>query len=158
MADNLDAWRHSLDAAGQAFALEVQAAVRRFLGEKEQFRHGWELLQREVIAGRAAEVHQARERFVAAFRKRAELLRHACELLRFASRVSGQEMPQTEELLAEAADLEQKRALLESRWHTPEDLEDLVAESYPLPAARLKAIAARNPPPQSWYDEECRPF
>ena len=39
------------------------------------------------------------------------------------------------------------------RWHTLEDLEAILLERISLPNDQLKTLAAKNPPPQSWYDE-----
>ncbi len=43
-----------------------------------------------------------------------------------------------------------------------EEQEDLQAAqraaSFPLPHAKLKALAAKHKPPQSWYDENDKPF
>lgn len=39
------------------------------------------------------------------------------------------------------------------RWQTLEDLEAILLERISLPNNQLKALASKNPPPQSWYDE-----
>ena len=59
----------------------------------------------------------------------------------------------------EAADeLRRLRAEIFDRWHTPEDLEDLLAASFPLSNEQLTAIAEKHRPPPEWYEEEGKPF
>jgi hypothetical protein len=43
------------------------------------------------------------------------------------------------------------------RWQTLEDLEAILLERVSLSNDQLKALAAKNPPPQSWYDEAQTP-
>ena len=40
------------------------------------------------------------------------------------------------------------------KWQTVEDLEDILLAPLTPSNEQLKAYAAKNPPPQSWYDEE----
>lgn len=39
------------------------------------------------------------------------------------------------------------------RWRTVEDLEDILLAQRTPSNGQLKALAAKSPPPQSWYDE-----
>lgn len=43
------------------------------------------------------------------------------------------------------------------RWQTLEDLEAILLERISLPNDRLQKLAAKNPPPQSWYSEADAP-
>jgi hypothetical protein len=43
------------------------------------------------------------------------------------------------------------------RWRTLADLEAILLEYISLPNDQLKALAAKHPPPQAWYDETSEP-
>jgi hypothetical protein len=128
------------------------------LGAARQLQEGWELCRREVLAGHAEAVQQLRDRFLGAFEERLAHLREALDLVQFACRVAARELPEAGDLQAEIEALVPLLERVASRWRTREELEDLVAEDFPLPAARLKAIAEQHPPPQAWYDEDFQPF
>jgi uncharacterized protein (DUF433 family) len=123
----LEAWKRSLHLAGQEYARVVQQRVRSLLGAADQFQKGWELCRREVLAGHAAEVQRLRDRFLRAFEERLALLREAHELVLFASRVAGNELPEAQELKAEIASLAPLLESLSREWQSREDLERLAA-------------------------------
>lgn len=124
----LEAWERSLRHAGEEYAREVQMGVRSILGAAEQFKEGWELLRREVLAGHADEVQQLRDRFLRAFEERLAHLQEADKLVQFASQVAARELPEARELKKEIATLGPMLQRLAERWRTKEDLERLVAE------------------------------
>ena len=43
-------------------------------------------------------------------------------------------------------------------WQTEEDLHQIVIEQLSLPADKLRELAAKYPPPASWYEETADPF
>ncbi|MCI0702195.1 MAG: hypothetical protein L0241_14015 [Planctomycetia bacterium] len=45
-----------------------------------------------------------------------------------------------------------------SDWRTADDLANILVEKFSLPAEKLKELAAKYPPPQSWYEETTDPF
>jgi hypothetical protein len=154
----LEAWRRSLDTSGQEYAREVETGVRSILGASHRFQEAWEACRAQVVAGQAAAVQAFRDRFIRSFEQRLAHLREALQLVQFAARVAGRELQEAEQLQAEISALAPALDRLASRWRTQEDLEELAAEDFPLPAAELKAIAAKHPPPQAWYDEDFQPF
>jgi uncharacterized protein (DUF433 family) len=124
----LEAWKRSLHQAGKEYAREVQMGVRGLLGAARQFMEIWELFRREVLAGRADEIQQQRDRFLRAFQARLAHLQEADQLARFASRVAASELPEASEVKEEIAALTPMLQRLSERWRTREDLERLVAE------------------------------
>ncbi len=122
------AWKRSLRHAGEEYAREVQTGVRSVLGAAEQFKEGWALFRREVLAGHADQVQQLRDRFLRAFAERLAHLQQADQLVQFAGRVAASELPEAQELKKEIAALEPMLERLAARWRTREDLERLVAE------------------------------
>jgi hypothetical protein len=60
------------------------------------------------------------------------------------------------------ADTEQGAVYGPSPLAVPDEATDLeaarLARSFPLPTEELREIAARNPPPQGWYEETGEPF
>ncbi len=57
-----------------------------------------------------------------------------------------------------ADEIRRQRDELFNRWQTFEDLCQIVIEAVQPTVERLKEIAAKHPPPQSWYDETIDPF
>lgn len=62
-----------------------------------------------------------------------------------------------ERLVQARNDLQGHYDSLFPRWQTLEDLEAILLERISLPNDRLKALAAKHPPAQSWYDEDETP-
>jgi hypothetical protein len=92
------------------------------------------------------------------FEDRLLLLREARDLVRFAERVAQRDLPETVQLEAEAESLETKLKKLSARWQTAEDLEDLAAESIALSEEKLEAVRRKYGYPQTWYDDDSKPF
>ena len=153
----LGAWRQSLDSSAQAYAQEVQQAVRSSLGAAASFENGWQLLCHEVLAGRTAEMHELRESFLSSYRHCLRSLEEASELARFAQQVTQRTLPEESELADEAAMLASKLTRLADRWKTADDLEDLAAESIAPSEEKLQAVRHQYGFPQAWYDDESQP-
>jgi hypothetical protein len=45
-----------------------------------------------------------------------------------------------------------------SNWHTADDLARILIEKFSLPADKLREVAAKHPPPESWFEETADPF
>lgn len=58
-----------------------------------------------------------------------------------------------EAIAAQRTRLQQHFDTLFPRWRTQENLEAILLERLRIPNDTLKTLAAKNPPPQSWYDE-----
>ncbi len=143
-----------LDRAAQEYARTIQTGVRALVGSSTRFDESCKLIWKEVLADRASEVHEARDRYLTAFRHRLTLLQKASQLARYAGQVAGADLPETEMLESEAEVLSRKLDRLAARWQTPEDLEELAADSIELPPGKLDAVLRKYPPPQAWYDQD----
>jgi hypothetical protein len=154
----LDAWSKSLDSAADAYAREVEEAVRRVLDSPPNFDEGWRLVCGEVLAGKADEVQAARDPFLRLFHAHLANLEEWREVVSRAGRRVGHELGVAARLKAEVEALEGKLGRLEARWRTAEDLDDLAAESIPLPEAKLEAVRQKYGYPQAWYDQDSKPF
>lgn len=75
-----------------------------------------------------------------------------------ASAIGLHQVPSLAALDQALAKIERLHARLVSRWHTPEDLEDIAAEELAPTAEQLDAVAAKYGFPQAWYDEDGKPF
>ena len=63
-----------------------------------------------------------------------------------------------EELARTLSELVQLRDEIFSNWHTADDLARILIEKFSLPAETLRELAAKTPPPQSWFEETTDPF
>jgi hypothetical protein len=143
-----------LDRAAQEYACTIQAGVRPFLGSSRSFDEGCKLIWKEVLADRTSQVHEARDRYLAAFRHRLTLLQKASRLARHAGQLAGTELPEAKLLETEAEVLGRKLDRLAVRWQTSDDLEDLAADGIELPPGKLDAVRRKYAPAQAWYDQD----
>lgn len=153
----LGAWRQSLDTSAQAYALEVQQAVRSSLGAVARFDSGWQLICRDALAGRSAEMHALRQSFLGSYEHCLQALHEARELARFAQQVTQRALPEELELANEAKMLATKLKRLSDRWQSADDLEDLAAESIAPSDEKLQAVRRQYGYPQAWYDDDRQP-
>lgn len=112
--------------------------------------------RRATETGSAEELHAARDDYQAFLLAHLKILDG---LLTLSTRFEG-EHPHAEiaRLLAPTRERLQKHYdSLFPRWQTLEDLEAILLERVSLPSDQLKALAAKHPPPQSWYDEADAP-
>lgn len=136
-----------LQAARTRDAIE---AVREHVGGGERVGRMWQRLCAMVVADEMLdEVHSLRQAFLDALSGYASALK---ELLRRV-RLDAPESPEADALLPEIAAVEKLYARLSREWTDKEDLQELAVRDYPLPRSKLKAIVAKYPPPQEWYDE-----
>lgn len=107
-------------------------------------------------SGNAEELHAARDDYQSALLAHLKILDG---LLILAMRFEGEyRHPEIAKLVAHERDeLQMHYNSLFPRWQTLEDLEAILLERISLPNDRLKALAAKNPPPQAWYDEHEAP-
>jgi hypothetical protein len=158
LVPTLDAWSKSLDSAAEACARKVEEDVRGVLDSPPHFDEGWRLVCADVLAGKAGEVQAAREQYLRLFHTRLADLEAWREVVDLAGRRAGRELGVAARLKAEVEALGRKLQRLEARWQTAEDLEDLAAESVPLPEAKLEAVRRKYGYPQAWYDQDSKPF
>ena len=105
--------------------------------------------------GDADELHAARDDYQAAMLAHLRILDGWLTLL---SRFPREYPPGFAERMTSGREQLQKHYdSLFPRWQTLEDLEAILLERVSVPNDQLKALAAENPPPQSWYDEADAP-
>jgi hypothetical protein len=88
------------------------------------------------------------------FEKRLDLLKRVHALFTRYHKEGWTDLPDPDVLLPEIAGMERLKARVFDQWRTPEDLEKLAVEHYPLSQARLQQIAATHAPPPEWYQGE----
>ena len=123
-----------------------------------EHRRRWMECVAAVAAGRTEKVQAERDGLTRSLKNHLDALRRTMHLAAIAESLSGEPVARAAELPAALADLERLRADVYGRWQTVEDLEDLAAASFPLPAARLQELAAKHPAPQVWHDQQGEPF
>jgi len=124
----------------------------------EEMRRTWEELCRAGMAGKAADVHAAREGLLHRFEARLHLVDRVAAVAKMVTALTGLEMPGLERLPQAAAELVRLKESIFARWETLEDLEDMLAERFPLPNAKLEVLGRQYRPPQAWFDQEGKPF
>jgi hypothetical protein len=132
----------------------VRQSTRTVLHYPAQVRRIWAGLCAAGWSGRAEEIQQHRARFLKLFENLVSLIARVRNLAARAAELAGGAIAGVDQLAQAADELERLRAEIFERWNTLEDLESLLAETFPLPRERLEALAAHHPPPQSWYDED----
>jgi hypothetical protein len=120
-------------------------------------RSQWIQLVNYGIDGHVAEVQQVRDRFCSDVQRRIKYVEQIYLLAKISAQGLGQAFPGSELLNAER----ELRAIANDicdRWHTVEDLEDLLVKYFPLSEQELADIVKRNPPPAAWYEQSEKPF
>ena len=118
-----------------------------------RLRDAWDHVCRQAIhAGSAEELHAARDDYQAVLLGHLKILDGYLMLLtRFESERPGAGFV---ELVSRTRDeLQRHYESLFPRWQTLDDLEAILLERVSLPNDQLKALAAKYPPAQAWYDE-----
>jgi hypothetical protein len=106
-------------------------------------------------SGNADELHTVRDDYQAALLAHLKILDGWLTLL---SRFPHEYPPGfAERMTSSREELQKHYDSLFPRWQTLEDLEAILLERISLPNERLQKLAAKNPPPQSWYDEADAP-
>ncbi len=111
--------------------------------------------RRTTESGNAEELHEARDDYQTALLAHLKILSGWLALLsRFPH-----EYPTgfAAQMTASHDELQKHYDSLFPRWKTLEDLEAILLERISLSNDQLKTLAAKYPPPQSWYDEADAP-
>lgn len=107
--------------------------------------------QRAIQEGNAEHLHATRDDYQAVLLAHLKILDGYLLLL---SRFAGEHPLEFVDRLIPGRDRLQKHYdALFPRWQTIDDLEAILLERVSLPSDQLKALAAKYPPPQAWYDE-----
>lgn len=136
----LDGWGRALDTTAQAYATEVQQAVRDVLGALKHLHGWWARICDEALAGKAAESHARREHVLRAFEGWRDLLAEARDRVKHAGAVVRRDLPEATRLEGEIAALEKTSKKITTRWQTAEDLEYIAAERLAPSAEKIKAV------------------
>jgi hypothetical protein len=147
-----------LDSLLTGYVRLAGGIVPRALRLAEGSRADWMKCVLAVAAGRGPEVHAMRGRLEQQLRKHADVVRRGARLVRAANQVGERALPGSERLDEALKELERLQTGVFDRWQTLDDLEELAVAWFPLPAAKLEQVGPKYAPPQSWYDEEGKPF
>jgi hypothetical protein len=114
---------------------------------------------RAYLESDARQVHELRSAFFFALDRDIELIRTILQILPQATQLAGASFPNSERLPSIRKELEDFREILDERWQTLEDVEAMIAsEKIALTEDRLRELAVKYPPPQSWFEETEKPF
>jgi hypothetical protein len=144
-----------LDQMRIAHVHDVAAAVVALKGSEAHFKEIWRQLVLVVAQGRIVEAHAVRPHLLASIDKCLNWLKRIRARAVDLQAMGGREAtPDPEELLPDIVGLERLKADLFDRWQSPEDLELLAVNHYPLSKSHLEDIATSHPPAPEWYTEE----
>lgn len=135
------------DAARLSTVLADLAKLPDQLAERRK-----QLFRDVAMNRRAAELHEGREEY----RRIYDDYIGVAERYQALAEAAGSPLAAEFESVAEA--IRQQRDDLFGRWRTLDDLYQVLIKDLTPSAERLKAFAARSPPPQSWFDETDDPF
>jgi hypothetical protein len=156
---SLEAVSRQLESLASPFALLTRNAMRLATQAPEATRRDWAVLCWAGWHGRAPEVHNMRDPLLQRVNRRLELIRLVRRVKDQAPDWVPDPVRASQELDQALADMEAFQASVLSRWGTLEDLEDLLAETYPASNAQLAEVRKTLPSfhPQ-WYAEDSKPF
>jgi hypothetical protein len=125
----------------------------------EELRNSWGRTSREAAANRRlGDLHAARDDYHALLTGHLRLLEDYLALTKLHQLVFGSNPTRFDELSRAVGELKKFYDELFPRWQTEEDLHQIVIEQLSLPADKLRELAAKSPPPASWYEETADPF
>jgi hypothetical protein len=125
----------------------------------EELRRLWDRTCRAAAANRTLpELHAARDDYEALLKGHLRLLDDYLAVAELHAQVFGPAAARVEELRRAADELRRLYDQLFPRWKTFDDLCEIVTEHIQPSTDRLRELAAKHAPPQSWYDETDDPF
>jgi hypothetical protein len=141
-----------LDDFPGPFAVRARQVTR-------ELRDQWERTCREAANTRKVEeLHAARGEYHDLLKGHIRLLEEYQSLTKLHQHIFGSNPAWAEELTRAVGELRKLYDELFPRWRTLKDLYAILIEKFSLSQADLERIAAKNPPPQSWFDETDDPF
>jgi hypothetical protein len=143
---------------GRQFARLAEDMVSLALNFAARLRPRWEEYRQAGWAGRAEQVHRQRDGLLRNFESRSRHLAQAIRIASIAAVLTGRAVPGSERLTGAIQDLNSLKEEVFARWHTLEDLQEMLVETYPFSAEQFDALAAHHRPPQEWYEQEAEPF
>lgn len=148
----------SVENLRDVFVRLSSQVIGTVLGFHDQMQRRWELLCQAGMAGKAEEVHAQREVFLRRFDTCVGFVKQASRLAHLASVLLGKELPGSQDLPREEEKLQKLKTEIFEKWNDLEDLEDLLAARFPLPASKLESVGRNHSPPIEWYEQEGKPF
>jgi hypothetical protein len=133
--------------------------ARRARQTVAELRAGWDSSCREAVENhRLDELHAARDDYRALLNGHLQLLEDYLALTKLHGRAFGPNPAWIEELGQAVTELRTLHDQLFPRWQSRDDLVQLLIEKFSLPADRLRELAAKHPPAESWFEETADPF
>lgn len=124
-----------------------------------ELRELWERTSRDAAATRKIEeLHATREAYRALLKGHLLLLEDYLSVAELHQLHLGPPSERVSELRRAEEGLRELHDELFPRWQTLDDLHAILAQKFTLSAAKLDELAAKSPPPQSWFDETLDPF
>jgi hypothetical protein len=125
----------------------------------EELRQDWEKTSRDAAENRRIdELHATREDYQDLLEGHLNLLEYYLTLSKLHHRLFGSNLLWIEELNRAVSELREHYEQLFPRWQSSRDLAQLLVDKFSIPTEKLKELAAKNPPPNSWYEETIDPF
>lgn len=132
--------------------------AHRAVAVSSELRQLWERTSRDSASNRTVEeLHSARDAYRDLLRGHLKLLEDYISVSELHDRHLAPST-QIDELRRAAAGLRELHDELFPKWQTLDDLHDILRKKFTLPSAILDELAAKHPPPQSWFDETVDPF
>jgi len=133
--------------------------AHRATAVSRELREHWEHTSRDAAANRAVdELHAARDAYRDLLEGHLKLLEDYLSVARLHQLHLDPSSERIRELQEAFTGLQQLHNELFPRWQTLDDLREILRSKFTLPSVKLDELAAKHPPPQSWFDETIDPF
>jgi hypothetical protein len=142
--------RESAAETGENARIALEGAAQM----EQEVERGWNMLWGWALDGKAEAAHSVRAEMLALATGAVETV----ETIRRLAAECGCDAAVLRDLDTVSKELARRRDYRAARWQTPEDLEDLAAESLVPADAELRTIQARLPFPQGWLEADVKPF
>lgn len=130
-----------------------------FAAAAEGLRAEWDRTSRDAAENRRLdELHAARDEYRALLEGHLRLVEDYLALTELHQRAFGPNPACAGELNRVLGTLRGLHDELFPRWRTAQDLHQILVEKFSLPAAKLRDLAAKSPPPPAWFEETADPF
>ena len=124
-----------------------------------ELRELWERTSRDAAANRKVEeLHAAKDAYRALLQGHLRLLDDYLSVTELHQLHLGPSTERVSELRRAIENLRELHDELFPRWQTIDDLHAILTQKLTLPSTKLDELAAKSPPPQSWFDETLDPF
>src|SRR5213592_4581528 len=108
-----------LEREALRYAEQVGLAVAGMKGSAVSFENIWRRIIIDVAKGQTTKIHAARQRLLAAFEKRLNLLKHTHALAKWLRELGRADVPDPDALLPDIAGMERLKTKVFDRWKPP---------------------------------------